>query len=259
MIRLAAILALSVLVAVPTRARAQRRTFVQAYTYDSEPAGRADIEAWSDIDTTAEGPTDPSEAIRIEADYGITDHLTLALIQHIGLDNPGIIPPELDGWGLRAGYRFGAAGLWPVDVKLQLWAVYYSGDAQRHGGVGARLVLERDVGRLSVVVDVSTMAEPSFTQLDPYHPSRYTLVADYWRSDLDVAACFRPSPAVRMGIEGLFTSIAAGDPFVWHHDLLVGPSISLSAGRTWLQIGVLLRAGLPADRFLFRSVLGVHL
>src|ERR1041384_5938694 len=77
-------------------ARPDRRDFIRAYQYATQPEGNLEVEIWNDVDAPATGGFDQAVVTpRVELEYGITDHWDIALY-HL-LEQP---PPEgrWTGW-----------------------------------------------------------------------------------------------------------------------------------------------------------------
>src|SRR5438132_13402603 len=61
-------------------ARADRRDFVRAYQYATQPHGNLEAEIWNDVDAPSAGGFDQAVVTpRFELDYGRTDHWDVGL------------------------------------------------------------------------------------------------------------------------------------------------------------------------------------
>src|SRR5213075_1724 len=124
----------SVALAGATAARADRRDFVRAYQYATQPKGNLEFELWNDVDAPAAGGFDQAVLThRLELEYGVTDHWDMALY-HVFEQAPGE-GFHFDSWRLETRYRLAERGEWPVDVMLYL-------EAERPGDFTAPWELE---------------------------------------------------------------------------------------------------------------------
>ena len=100
-------------------ARADRRDFVRAYQYATQPQGNLEVEIWNDVDAPSAGGFDQAVVTpRFELEYGLTDHWDVALY-HV-FEQPPASPLHFDSWRLETRYRLAEKGVWPVDVMLYL-------------------------------------------------------------------------------------------------------------------------------------------
>src|SRR5438270_12428301 len=100
-------------------ARADRRDFVRAYQYATQPQGNLEVEIWNDVDAPSAGGFDQATVTpRFELEYGLTDHWDMALY-HV-LEQQPASPLHFDSWRLETRYRLAEKGVWPLDVVLYL-------------------------------------------------------------------------------------------------------------------------------------------
>src|SRR5438105_14772490 len=60
-------------------ARADRRVFVRAYQYATQPQGNLEVEIWNDVDAPSAGVFDQATVtLRFELEYGLTVHWDMA-------------------------------------------------------------------------------------------------------------------------------------------------------------------------------------
>src|SRR5947208_14428674 len=86
-----------------TGARADRRDFVRAYQYATQPQGNLEVEVWNDVDAPVGGFEKAVVTTRLELEYGLTDHWDVALY-HVGEQAPGEALP-FDSGRLETRYR----------------------------------------------------------------------------------------------------------------------------------------------------------
>src|SRR5262252_9664123 len=92
-----------------TAARADRRDFIRAYQYATQPQGNLEFELWNDVDAPKTGGFDQAVLThRLELEYGLTDHWDMALY-HVFESAPGE-PFHFDSWRLETRYRLAEKG-----------------------------------------------------------------------------------------------------------------------------------------------------
>ena len=242
--RLAPLAAAALLAAglVPGAAHADRRTLVRAYEYATQPRGNLDLELWNDVASPRVGGLGAATVTpRLELEYGLTDHWDLALY-HVFQQGPGEAF-HLDAWRLETRYRFAERGLWPVDVMVYL-EVERPADLAAPFEVEERLVLQRDLGGLALVANVS--AEQHLLRGDLGH-----------RYEVDLGARYEVVPALRVGLEGWSRTEVVGSRVTT--GFYLGPGISVATDKFWFQVGAGAGLGQSPDALFVRSVLGITL
>src|SRR6266852_5263895 len=69
----------ALLAAAAEQARADRRTMIRAYEFQTQPKGNLELELWNDIQAPRSAFADSIVVTRVELEYGITDRLDTAL------------------------------------------------------------------------------------------------------------------------------------------------------------------------------------
>src|SRR5438105_3928499 len=207
--------ALALLLMAPA-ARADRRTFIRAYEYATQPKGNLEFELWNDIEAPKVGGFDAAAVThRIELEYGLTDHWDLALY-HVFESEPGEAL-HFDSWRLETRYRLAEKGEWPIDVMLYLEAER-PGDFRKPWEAEEKLILEKDFGAFAVVANL--VGEQKVLHAGEGHS---------W--EIDLGARYEVSPALRLGVEGwTVQDSAAGDTVgSW----FLGPTFSVATAKIW--------------------------
>jgi hypothetical protein len=230
-------------------ARADRRSFIRAYEYATQPEGNLEFELWNEIEAPRGGPfADALVTHRFELEYGLTDRWDVSLYQvfeHGGGGTPADRAFRFDSWRIESRLRLAEKGEWPVDVMLY-------GELERPADFTApweieeKLILGRDFGAFGVVANL-VFGQALATGDKAQH-----------LFEVDLGARYELSPAVRAG--GEFWAIRAsppGQPAA--NSYFLGPSVSLASQRVWIQLGAGIGLGSTAESLFARSVLGFNL
>ena|SRR5712692_2210201 len=235
--------ALGLLLAAPA-ARADRRSFIRAYEYATQPKGNLEFELWNDVLAPKAGGFDKAATEhRLELEYGLTDHWDLALY-HVLTQDPDA-PLHFDSWRMETRYRLLEKGEWPVDVMLY-FEVERPAVFADPWETEEKLILAKDIGPWGLVANL--VAEQKFLHARDKH-----------LYEIDLGARYELSPALRVGAEAwtIQQTIAGATKGSW----FLGPSISVAAAKIWVQLGVGfgLGAGDTDASVEVRSVLGFNL
>lgn len=223
-------------------ARADRRSFVRAYEYATQPKGNLELELWNE----AEPPRgDLSAAVittRVELEYGLTDHWDIALYHVFEQGGAEHAPLRLDSWRVESRYRLAERGEWPVDVMLYLEGERPT-DLSDPFELEEKLILAKDVGRFGLVLNL--VGEQKI----------FRGAERLW--EVDLGARYEVVPQLRIAAEAwtIQTVTAAGTNGAWY----AGPSVSVASERLWIQAGLGAGIGDSSSQFQFRSVLGFNL
>ena len=235
-------IALIVALAGPLAARADRRSFVRAYEYATQPKGNLEVELWNEVEAPQSGLRDALLTTRVELEYGVTDRWDLALY-HVFQQGGAAGPFHLDGWRLETRYRLAEKGEWPVDVMLYL-------EGERPAALTdpfeleEKLIVARDVGRLGLVLNL--VGEQKLLRGD---------LGRSWEGDLGVRYEF--APQLRLAAEVWTIQDVTFQQTV--RSYFAGPSLSVATERVWLQLGVGVGLGSTPESMQLRSVLGFNL
>jgi len=223
-------------------ARADRRSFIRAYEYATQPQGNLEFELWNDVLAPTSGGFDAAVVEqRVELEYGLTDHWDLALY-HVFAQGGGEAF-HFDGWRAETRYRLAEKRQWPVDLMLY-FELERPADFSAPFETEEKLIFERDFGRLGLAANL--VAEQSFLHAGDHHQ---------W--EIDAGARYEISPALRVVLEGWTIQGTGAEPRGW----FVGPSLSVATAKIWIQVGagIGLRLGNTDSSAEIRSVLGFNL
>lgn len=235
--------ALALLLLAPA-ARADRRSFIRAYEYATQPKGNLEFELWNDIEAPKQGGFDAATTLhRFELEYGLTDHWDLALY-HVFAQGPSE-PFHFDSWRLETRYRFAEKGEWPVDVMLYFEAER-APDFAQPWEVEEKLILGKDIGNFGFILNL--VGEQKLFHANEGH-----------EFEIDLGARYEVSPALRLGVEGwtIQETVNGVTSGAW----FLGPTLSVATAKVWIQLGVGFGLGIgDADATAqVRSVLGFNL
>jgi len=233
-------------VALAHEARADRRTLIRAYEFQTQPKGNLELELWNDVEAPRTAFADSVIVTRVELEYGLTDRWDLALYHVFAQGGPAAETQafHFDSWRLESRYRLAEKGEWPVDVMVY-GEVERPADFNLPFETEEKLILEKDLGRLAFVANLVG--------------SQHLFRADLGRTwEVDLGARYELTPQVRAAVEFWTTHEYVGEDVSRNYYL--GPSISVATQRVWLQFGVGFGLdGSQDQQMLIRSVLGFNL
>jgi len=224
-------------------ARADRRTFIRAYEYMTQPQGNLELEIWNDVDAPSSGGFDQAAVVsRVELEYGITDHWDFALY-HVFEQAPGE-SFKFDSWRLESRYRLFEKDVLPVDIILYLEAERPA-DFAEPWEVEEKVILEKSIGPSFALV-ANLVAEQKLFHANEGH---------LW--EIDAGARYEVVPQLRLGAEFWTTQETAFG--VTTGSYYLGPSLSWASSKIWIQLGAGFGVGDSSGATFVRSVLGVNL
>jgi hypothetical protein len=236
----------ALLLAAADAARADRRTMIRAYEFQTQPKGNLELELWNDVEAPRSAFTDSTIVTRVELEYGITDRWDAALYHVFAQGGPQAepIPFHFDSWRLESRYRLAEKGEWPVDVMIY-GEVERPADFNQPFETEEKLILEKDFGRFALVANLVG--------------AQHLLRADLGRTwEVDLGARYELMPQLRAAVEFWTTQEYVGQDVSRNYYL--GPSISVATQRVWLQFGIGFGLDPSQDQqMLIRSVLGFNL
>jgi hypothetical protein len=236
----------ALLSAAAEQARADRRTMIRAYEFQTQPKGNLELELWNDIQAPRSAFADSIVVTRVELEYGITDQWDTALYHVFAQGGPSAEPQafHFDSWRLESRYRLAEKGEWPVDVMIY-GEIERPADFNEPFEVEEKLILEKDFGRFALVANL----------VGEQHLFR----ADLGRTwEVDFGARYELMPQIRVAAEFWTTHQFIGPDVSRNYYL--GPSISVATPKLWLQIGVGFGLDSAQDQQMqIRSVLGFNL
>lgn len=216
----------ALLVAGPSAAKADPRSYVWTYEYMTVREGHAEVEYYSTTEVAdADAPETSVWKHQVELEYGLTPKTDIAMYQNFKQSNkPASKTFSYDGMKLRLRHRLAEKGELPVDALL--YAEYVrSTDLSAQGALEAKVVLAKDLGRLNLAYN-QVVEFPLERLADAQH--RFA-----------AGASWRFSGILKAGLE------ATGDykANAYH----AGPTVHLRAKdmKVWANLGYL--AGLNSD------------
>jgi hypothetical protein len=237
---------IAALLAAATDARADRRTMIRAYEFQTQPKGNLELELWNDVEAPRSAFTDSTIVTRVELEYGLTDRWDTALYHVFAQGGPQTEPQpfHFDSWRLETRYRLAEKGEWPVDVMIY-GELERPADFNEPFETEEKLILEKDFGRIALVVNL--VAEQHLFRAD---------LGRTW--EVDLGARYELMPQLRAAVEFWTTQEYVGPDVSRNYYL--GPSLSVATERVWLQFGVGFGLDTSQDQQMFiRSVLGFNL
>ena len=219
-------------------ANADTRAFVWTYEYQTMPAGRVELETYytlsaPDLDTPR-GETFTEQQVEIE--IGMTDRFDFAVYQVFAQAPEEALVSE--GIKLRARYRLGEAGEYPLDPLI--YFEYIGGGDLTSQAIEAKLVLAKTSGPY-------TASTNWIIEVEEEEPAE-------WETKLEYSA------GVGYRIERLLTlGLEARGGADGHY---LGPVISHGTEKAWVALGSAVRL-MPVEEgepeFQVRMILGVML
>jgi hypothetical protein len=246
-LRMRITIGLSVVLALAAaQARADRRTMIRAYEYQTQPRGNLEFELWNTVEAPRSSFSDSVLVQRLELEYGITDHWDVALYHVFERGGPAadFHDYHLSDWQLETRYRLAEKGELPVDVVLYL-EIERPVDFSKPFEVEERLILEKDFGRFALVANL----------VGAQHLGRADL-GRVW--ELDFGGRYELMPQLRVAAEFWTTHEYLGSDVSRNYYL--GPSVSVATSKLWFQIGAGIGLDAAQDQQMqIRSVLGFNL
>ena len=215
-------MAVVIVLAAPSAARADRKSFTQTYEYATLPEGQTELELWhtESRDTWDHQPVERFEE-KIEIEHGITDHwdasMYTVLTQVAGNGVAQDEPLGLDAVRFETRYRFADRGQWPVDTVGYLEVAKDFGKSLYE--IEGKAIFARDFDRVTAAANLI---------------GELVLGNDVPSATLDYGWAFgvtyEVTPKVRFG----------GETWGFHDDLgtrwAAGPAISLApTSRLWVS------------------------
>jgi hypothetical protein len=246
----ATLCAAALLMAFP--ARADRRSFIRSYEFQTQPQGNLELELWNEIEAPrgvpgGNGIADALITHRLELEYGLTDRWDAALyhvFQQGGPAGQGNTGFHFDSWRLETRYRLAEPSEWPVDVMLYL-EVERPADFSAPFELEEKVIFERRFGPFALVANL--VASQKLARED----------RGGHIFEVDLGARLEVLPFLRLAVEvwGI-QDVGFTDTTTSYY---AGPSISVATKKFWLQVGA--GAGLndAAQAMQLRSVLGFNL
>ncbi len=143
-----------VLAAAP--AQAHLRNYIFSQDYYTTTQGEVEVELYNDYDFSDldNGDTHDSKH-QLELEYGLTDHLQIALYDVYTWDAARADEWQRDMWKAELKYRLAEVGQWPVDVTLYTEYKAPNGPRDRRSDAWEnKLILAKHVGPVHLVTNL---------------------------------------------------------------------------------------------------------
>jgi hypothetical protein len=246
-------LAFCLIALLATEARADRRIFGYVYPYQTLPQDTLELEHyldaginhWDNPDTVKQERdwTRVAWQHQFELEYGVTDHLEVALYNVFSQAPFGDF--RYDGLKLRSRYRFAEQGQLAVDPAVYLELVYFGDKVEAEG----MLILAKRVGRFEFAFNAKV-------------EEAYQLNDKAWELELTplLGIGYHLTNGFSVGIESMVMLEREGGELEYVGSYL-GPALSVSTGRfywtTAAQAQLGKKDGIPAVQV--RSLIGLLL
>lgn len=217
-------------------ARADKRSYVWTYEYQTMPKGRFEVEYYLTEEQKYLDKAKPNIwKQQVEVEYGVTDHFDLSMYQMFRQANTVDESTfEYDGFKIRGRYRILEKNALPVDVLLYL--EYIRDDNWDDPNVlEEKIVIAKDLGKLNL----------SYNQIF----EQELINKGRWEYEYAFGASYAVMPPVRIGVEskGNYNN----------EKYYVGPTVSWSHGRVWASAGVAWGLTDKSDDMQARLIVGV--
>lgn len=241
------------------------------FTYTSETLGKGEVEieqfadlTWlKGLSTSTGAPVDyAATTLQTELEFGALNRLELG-VYFVITPSPGdsitqtAALPDATGIKQRIRYAFADPGEWPLDLNAYFEVV----ENQREVELEAKLIVQRRIGRLRLVANLSG-------ELELY----YAPIRDYVLNP-SAGATVEIVPAFHVGIDS-FGRVEFPDPpvhprpFSLGPAIYAGPAVLFNIGKLWWSTGFYARfteithslvPSEPYGPFWLRTAIGVEL
>lgn len=197
-----------------TTAQADTRSYVWTYEYGTMPKGGAEVEYYFTVKSKngEEESEGTSYEHQIELEYGVTDRLDVGMYQVFKKEGGESL--DYEGFKLKARYRFGERGKYPVDPEIYL---EYENSIREKDALEAKLILAKDLGKVNL----------AYNQIAEVTTGRGGKV----EHEFAAGASYALLNAFRLGVE------AKGS--YSENEYAAGPTLSWAGSRLWANVGVL--------------------
>jgi hypothetical protein len=211
------------LLALPSRARADYKSFAHVYPYFTQPQGGLELEIWTSFETADLRHAGQSTFIQqfFELEYGISDHWDVSL--YWVLAQPAGQPLSIESYRLESRYRFAEKGLWPVDTEIY-------GEVERPANLRdpfeleGKVILGKGLGRLflqgNLVGEFKIVGGAAFG----------------YRLAFEGGVGYEITPGFKLGIEALLNHQRPLQDSPVSDTVHLGPSLALATSRIWFVV-----------------------
>ena len=215
---------------------ADRRSYVWTYEYQTMPKGLSEIEYYLTEEQKDVSKAKPNTWKHwLELEYGITDHLDIAMYQQLkqsNLDSGDTF--EYDGFKVRTRYRILERDKLPVDILLYM--EYIRNDNLKKANVlEGKAIFAKDIGDLNISYNQIIEQE-----LDSGGETEHEYAA---------GVSYMALPNFRIGVEskGSFSD----------RKYYIGPTIAWSSHKFWVSIGAIAGLNDRSDDLDTRLLVGI--
>ncbi|MFQ6034508.1 MAG: hypothetical protein ACE5NM_01495 [Sedimentisphaerales bacterium] len=217
-------------------AKADRRSYVWTYEYQTMPKGESELEYYlthkvPDFHKYSKKNTWEHQA---ELEYGLTDRWDISIYQRWQQTNTKKDDKfEYTGTKIRTRYRFGEKGMYPLDTLLYLEYIRPDGsDAPEK--FEAKLILAKDIGKWNIAYN-------QIYEKEVKHGKEF-------EHGYAAGVSYEFSPIWKIGFES--TGNYTEDKYY------LGPTISWASQRVWVSIGALRGFNDRSDDLQIRLIAG---
>jgi len=134
-------------------AEAHLRNYIFSQDYYTTKKDEFEIELHNDYNFSDFDNEDTRDSKhQIELEYGVTDHLQLAVYEVYGWDTARADEWQRDMWKAEVKYRLAEAGQWPIDVALYTEYKAPNGPRERRSDAWEnKLILAKHIGPVHLV------------------------------------------------------------------------------------------------------------
>jgi len=222
----------------PNPARADRRSYVWTYDYQTKPPGGIELEHYlsartGDIDAVGQTAWEH----RVELEVGLTNRWDVSIYQIFNQPPDGAL--RYDAFQLRTRYRIGEAGQYFADPLLY-FEYRRAQDLTSPNKAEGKLILARDFQKLNVAINL--IEEVAFAP------------GTEWETGYSAGMSFEPHPIVKIGAEA-FGQLATEEDKAHYF----GPTMSLARDGWFYTFGFGFGLNEHADDLRARAILGIDL
>jgi hypothetical protein len=219
-------------------ARADRRSYVWTYEYQTKPPGGVELEHYM---TAKTGNLDvvgmTSWEHRVELEVGLTDRWDFSIYQIFNQAAGDAF--HYDSFQLRTRYRLGEAGQYPADPLLY-FEYRRPQDLTKPNKAEGKLIIARDFQKVNIAVNL--IEEVKFAP------------GSEWETGYTAGISIEPHPIVKIGAEAFGKLATEGnEPHYF------GPTVSLAREGWFYSVGLGFGLNDYAEDLQARAILGVDL
>jgi hypothetical protein len=233
-----ATLALAALLLATAPARADRRSYVWTYEYQTKPPGGVELEHYMTAKTGDLGvKSETAWEHRVELEIGLTDRWDFSIYQIFNQPAGGAF--HYDSFQLRTRYRIGETGQYPADPLLY-FEYRRPQDLTSPNKIEGKLILARDFQKLNIAANL--IEEVKFAP------------GSEWETGYAAGVSFEPHPVAKIGAEAFGKLVTDG-----HEAHYFGPTVSVAREGWFYSVGLGFGLNEHADDLQARAILGVDL